>query len=221
MLTKRFRNLSYIGLGIILICVVAYLALPVILTSIGGYLIVEDPLERASAIVVLGSDSPYRALEGAKLYREGWAPKVILTRPYRKRLFDTLESLGIHKKEVHELNYEVLLRSGVQPEAIVLIDQEVENTLTELKAVLQVLSPPSGTTLIIVTSKYHTRRTRKIWSYLSDENITGVIHWARDDDTVFDTERWWKNRDSIRMLVNEYGGLVNYWLGFPLGMALL
>lgn len=221
MLTKRFRNLSYISLGIILICAVAYLALPVILSSIGGYLIVEDPLERASAIVVLGSDSPYRALEGAKLYKDGWAPKVILTRPYRKRLFDTLQSLGIHKKEAHELNYEVLLRSGVQPEAIVVIDQEVENTLAELKAVLQALSPPSGATLIIVTSKYHTRRTRKIWGYLSDENITGIIHWARDDDPVFDTERWWKSRGSIRRLVNEYGGLVNYWLGFPLGMALL
>jgi len=221
MLTKRFRNLSYIGLGIILICAIAYLALPVILSSIGGYLIVEDPLEKASAIVVLSSDPPYRALEGAKLYKDGWAPKVILTRPYRKRLFDTLESLGIHKKEVHELNYEVLLRSGVPPEAIVVIDQEVENTLTELKTVLQALSPPSGTTLIIVTSKYHTRRTRKIWGYLSDENITGIIHWARDDDPVFDTESWWRSRRSIRMLVHEYGGLMNYWLGFPLGMALL
>ena len=58
MINKRFRNLSYIGFGIILICAVAYLALPVVLFSIGGYLVVEDPLEKASAIVVLASDSP-------------------------------------------------------------------------------------------------------------------------------------------------------------------
>ncbi len=221
MLTKRFRNLSYIGLGIILICAVAYLAHPVLLRSVGGYLIVEDPLEQASAIIVLSAQSPYRVLEGARLYKDGWAPKVVLTRPSRKPSFDTFESLGIHLMEWHELHREVLLRSGVQSEAIVVIDQEVENTLAELKAVLQTLSPPSGATLIIVTSNYHTRRTQEIWGYLTDGNIRGIIHWARDDDPVFDTETWWKNRDFIRLLVNEYGGLVNYWLGFPLGMALL
>jgi len=217
MLTKRFRHLCYIGLGIILICATAYLVHPVLLRSMGGYLIVdEDPLEQTSAIVVLSSSLPYRALEGARLYKDGWAPKVVLTRPHRKRHFDTLESLGIHKMEVHELHYEVLLRSGVEPEAIVVVDEGVENTLGELKTVLRALSPSIGTTLILVTSDYHSRRTRNIWDYLTEGKIRGIIRWTRDDK-LFDAERWWKNRDSVELLVHEYGGLVNYWLGFPLG----
>jgi len=216
MLSRRFRHLVYMGLGIILICAVAYLAHPVLLRSMGGYLIVEDPLERASAIVVLSSELPYRALEAARLYKDGWAPKVILTRPHRKRHSSILESLGIHRMEVHELHYEVLLRSEVEVEAIVVIDEGVGNTLSELKTVLRALSPSIDTTLIIVTSHYHSRRTRNIWDYLTDGNVRGIIRWTTED-SLFDAERWWKNRNSIELLVHEYGGLVNYWLGFPLG----
>ena len=52
----------------------------VIVLGVGHWLVVEDPLEKASVIVVLSGRMPVRALEAAKLYREGYAPEVWLTR---------------------------------------------------------------------------------------------------------------------------------------------
>ncbi len=120
--------------------------------------------------------------------------------------------------EQHEYDREALLHSGVPEDAIMVIEEEVENTFAELRAVLRSLNPPKETTLIIVTSNYHTRRTAAIWNHLTDGQVKGLIRWSRSD-TSFDTTTWWKNRNSIKYLVNEYMGLINYWLGFPLGIA--
>ena len=219
MAIKLFRVLVYLTAGTILICVLAYFGGYLALDAVGSYLIVEAPLKPALAIVVLsGARSPYRALEGARLYHSGWAPKVVLTQP-RNTGFDDFESLGIHVVSVQELNHEVLVRGKVPEDAIMMIGRKVENTLTELETVLDVLSPPAGSTLIIVTSNYHTRRTAKIWDYLTGGQTEGLIRFARDDPR-FDADRWWENRGSIKLLVVEYLGLLNYWLGFPWGVGI-
>jgi hypothetical protein len=38
---------------------------------LGGYLITEHPVGPADAIVILGGGTPFRALEAARLYRQG------------------------------------------------------------------------------------------------------------------------------------------------------
>lgn len=220
MAPKRSRVFFYSGLGFIGLCLLAYFVYPTVLGRLGAYLVVEDPLQPASAILVLSGRSPVRTLEAARLYKDGWAPQVILNQPWRKQEFYALQTLGIDFVESHEYDREVLLRSGVPDEAILVIEEEVENTLAELRAVLRVLSPSKDTTLIIVTSNYHTRRTSMIWNYLTGGEVKTIVRWTRRD-TSFDTAKWWKNRTSVLYLVNEYMGLINYWLGFPLGMALL
>ena len=57
------------------------LALAAAVLGVGRWLIVEDPLEKANAIVVLSGRMPMRAREAAALYREGWAPQVWVTWP--------------------------------------------------------------------------------------------------------------------------------------------
>ena len=222
LLLKRTRSriFLYLGLGVIGICVLGYFVHPIVLASVGAYLVVEDVLEPASAILVLSGRSPLRALEAARLYKDGWAPKIILTQALRKEDFYAFSSLGIDFVEQHEYDREALLRSGVPDDAIMVIEEKVENTLAELKAVLRLPGSPKATTLIIVTSNYHTRRTAAIWDHLTDGQLKVVVRWTRSD-TSFDTATWWTNRHSIRYLVNEYMGLINYWLGFPLGIAFL
>ncbi len=217
---KSSRIFVYLGLGVIGTCFLAYLVHPIALGNVGAYLVVEDALEPASAIVVLGGYPPVRALEAARLYKDGWAPKIILNQSLRKENFYAFSSLGIDFVEQHEYDREVLLRSGVPDDAIMVIEEEVENTHAELRAVLRILSPSKETTLIIVTSNYHTRRTAAIWNYFSDGQVKGLIRWSRSD-TSFDTAAWWKNRNSIKSLVNEYMGLISYWLGLPLGIGSL
>jgi uncharacterized SAM-binding protein YcdF (DUF218 family) len=70
------------ALPAIVILVAALIAsLLVIFFGVGRWLVVQDPLQKAHAIVVLSGRMPIRAIEAAQLYREGLAPQVWLTRP--------------------------------------------------------------------------------------------------------------------------------------------
>jgi uncharacterized SAM-binding protein YcdF (DUF218 family) len=52
----------------------------IIFLGVGRWLVVEDPLDKAQAIVVLSGGMPMRAREAAKLYNAGYAPQIWLTR---------------------------------------------------------------------------------------------------------------------------------------------
>src|SRR2546421_12450807 len=61
--------------------------------GVGRWLVAEDPLGKASAIVVLSGAMPMRALEAATLYRDGYAPEVWLT--HSTDPAETLEEMDI------------------------------------------------------------------------------------------------------------------------------
>src|SRR3974390_1860537 len=56
-----------------------FLALLLIFRNVGNWLVVEDPLQRAAAIAVLSGRMPGRALEAARVYKQGYATRVWLT----------------------------------------------------------------------------------------------------------------------------------------------
>ena len=71
---RRGRALALVaavGCGLILGMVVFF--------GVGRWLVVEDSLGKARAIAVLSGGMPLRAMEAAKLYREGYAPAIWLT----------------------------------------------------------------------------------------------------------------------------------------------
>jgi uncharacterized SAM-binding protein YcdF (DUF218 family) len=71
--------------------------------------------------------------------------------------------------------------------------------------------------VILVTSKYHTRRTRLTWQYVSGGQSQPIVRAASGDP--FEPESWWKTRGYVLSVVREYLGLFNYWLGFPVGVG--
>ena len=85
----RFRRWQVL-LAIGCCCVVVA---AVIFFGIGRWLVMEDPLEKASAIVVLSGAMPARAIEAGKLYREGYAPEIWLTHSLEPA--ETLAEMGI------------------------------------------------------------------------------------------------------------------------------
>src|SRR5436309_13458338 len=67
------------GLAVAALVVLALVLVRVALIEAGAWVVVEDPLEPARAVVVLGGGAPLRAMEAAKLYNQGWAHEVWLT----------------------------------------------------------------------------------------------------------------------------------------------
>ena len=151
----RTRWILFAIVGILLV------AAGVFLLCVGRWLVIEDPLEKAQAIVVLSGRMPVRAMEAAKLYREGYAPKVWLTHSTEPGA--TLGAMGISYIGEDGYNILVLTHEGVPAETIRVLEPPIINTADELAAVSAALTQEKDKTVIIVTSKVHTRRVRILW----------------------------------------------------------
>src|SRR5215510_13694032 len=117
----RAKRSRIIGLSAVVLCAVLLGAFagPSILRGMASFLIVEDPLGRAAAIVSLGGQTPFREIEAAKIYRAGWAPQVIIVRDAPSAESEALRELGIKRPQGWELSRAVLIQHGVPARAIV------------------------------------------------------------------------------------------------------
>jgi len=64
--------------------------------NVGRWLVVDDALEPPRAIVVPSGLTPYRAMEAAEIYRQGWAREVWLFKGDPRGADDAFARLGIH-----------------------------------------------------------------------------------------------------------------------------
>src|SRR5436189_4439868 len=78
MKTRRPRRLLLALLGAAVVLTIVDL---LVMRQVGPWLVVVDRPVKSDAIFVLDGKSPHRELEAAVLYREGWAPRVVLSRP--------------------------------------------------------------------------------------------------------------------------------------------
>jgi len=140
----------------VLALVVASIALG--LSRLGHWLVVADPLDHARAIVVLSGHVPFRAIEAASIYRQGWAPEVWLTKAERPAEEAALARLGIRYVQGEDYSREVLERLGVPLSAIRLMDEGIKTTAVKL--IGRELKRIGGEKVILVTSKPHSRRVR-------------------------------------------------------------
>src|SRR5580692_3738123 len=191
------------------------LGIVVFLLCIGRWLFAEDPLEKAQAIVVLSGGMPLRAREAAKLYREGWAPKVWLTHSTEPGA--TLGAMGIIYISEDAYDVQVLMHEGVPLGAIRLLQPAIVNTADEIAAASGALREEKGSSVIIVTSKVHTRRVRILWRRLAAGRGKAVVRGASDDP--FDPGRWWRTTGDALDVVREVLGILNAWAGLPLRPA--
>ena len=210
---RRNRTLRWAAVLVAGMALVGIAHVP-ILREVASFLIIEDSLEPAAAIVALGGEPPFREMEAAKLYREGWAPRVVIVRGARRDESKTLQDIGVEVGERWELSREVLIRQGVPASAILVPQEEAEGTLEELQAVYRAIGSKDAP-VILVTSKYHTRRTRLTWHHVTEGRSQAVVRSAPRDP--FDPTLWWRERRFVLSVVREYLGLINYYAGFPVG----
>jgi uncharacterized SAM-binding protein YcdF (DUF218 family) len=180
----------------------------------GSWLIREDALERSQAIVVLSGALPERALGAADLYRAGYAKEVWLTHP----LEPGAAMEGLHLPYAGEEQYSrmVLIEKGVSPADIRVLKPRILNTADELRAVFEAMDVENSATIIVVTSKAHTRRVRELWRKIANRQNQGrlLVRAARED--YFDAEHWWRTSNDALLVIHEYLGLLNAWAGSPL-----
>lgn len=183
--------------------------------NIGRWLVVEDPLEKASAIAVLSGRMPVRALEAARIYRAGYAPEVWLTHSTEPGA--TLAKLSVPYSGEDVYDKLILIQQGVPEKAIRILDPPIVNTEDEVLTIGHALQQQKEQKIIIVTSKVHTRRAKALWNRLSAKQGSAIIRGVSDDR--FNAIYWWRNTSDVLDVVREILGLFNVWAGLPLRPA--
>jgi len=183
--------------------------------GLGRLLVAEDPLGKAKAIVVLSGAMPVRAIEAAKLYREGYAPEVWLT--HSTEPAEALQGMGIPFAGEDHYDTLVLIHEGVPAEAIHVLEPPIVNTADEIKVVASALARAKGEAVILVTTKVHTRRVRLLWRRLAAGQGQAIVRAASGDP--FDPGHWWRNTRDALDVVREVLGVLNAWAGLPLHPA--
>ena len=185
------------------------------LKSAGAWLVIEDALQPADAVVVLAGHIPLRATEAAAIYQQGWVREVWLTPGGPDRGESELSQLGSERAPEYVLSRKVLQGMGVPEHAIRLLPGATKNTAEELRVVAQELRASGGDRVILVTSKYHSRRVKVTWRQLVDSHLRAVVRYTPNDPA--EPTRWWRNRFERKLVLHEFFGLLNAWVGFPTG----
>lgn len=201
-------------LVLLLVLVLAGTLVPMGIRGLGRWLVVTDPLDHARAIVVLGGHVPFRAMEAASIYRQGWASEVWLTGGPRSAEEAAMARLGLQVQREDMYNRAVLERLGVPYEAIRMLPGDNRNTVDEVQRAARELGAIGGDRVIFVTSKPHTRRVRAIWRALVGNRLHAVVRYATEDP--YDSSRWWRHTGDTLAVSREIFALMNVWVGFPL-----
>jgi len=191
---------------------VLILVITAIFFGVGRWLVVENALEKSQAIVVLSGGMPQRALEAARLFREGYAPQVWLTRPVQPA--GSLDPMGIPNSGEDYFDERVLQHEGVPANAICVLEPRINNTADEMRAIAAEAIREKADRIIIVTSKVHTRRVARLWRQLSAWRTRAIVRAASTDP--FYASHWWRNTHDALDVVREVLGLLNAWAGLPL-----
>ncbi len=201
-------------IALLLLALVILFLIPAGINQLGKYLMVEDPLEKSAAIVVLGGDFPYRALEGASLYLSGWAPEVWVTTGIMRQEEKRALQIGVQYRREEAYNQEALQLLGVPAGKIKPLEAKAQNTAEEVRLIAGILKDKREDRVILVTSKAHSRRLKATWRALVGDSPRAIVRYAREDP--FDPGSWWRYTDDALSVIREVFGILNVWAGFPM-----
>jgi uncharacterized SAM-binding protein YcdF (DUF218 family) len=178
----------------------------------GSLLTHEDPLRKADAIVVLAGTRMTRPLEGADLYLEGYAPRIVLTREPQDAGDTVVAKRGFRVQADADRARDVFIDLGVPRDAILVPDRIHDSTAAEAITVRELAAQHHWRTVIVVTSRFHlTRAGFAVRRELAGSSVEVVMRASRYDPLR--PEQWWARRGETRWVVAEFPKLIAYLLG--------
>ena len=207
---KRGKLIFLIIVAIALIQIIAYRQR--ILVAIGTYLVCEQSPQQADVIAIPANwdDTIIRARGGADLYNKGLAKLVFVPRMEPMEGLEETRNRGIHVPENRDLLIIILEGLGVPLAAIETSAQEVTDTWEEAQEVSNLVERKGYSSVLLVTSKYHSRRAYLIFKDALKGKASVISVPSPYDPS--DPEEWWKrSKDSKRVILEYQKMLVHYW----------
>jgi uncharacterized SAM-binding protein YcdF (DUF218 family) len=187
---------------------VTYLFRAPLLTGLARAWVVDEPLEKSDAIVILGGHPGLRAVEAARLYHLGLAPRIL----YMDVRRDPGSESGVIPSEP-EVTRRLLLGDGVPESDLSAIGHSVSNTYDESRAVRAWMEQTGLHAIIIPTDLAHTRRVRWIF-HRELGGLQAQVRVHAIQNREYGVGDWWRHEDGLITFQNEFLKSVYYHLKY-------
>lgn len=201
---RRWKRLGIAALALVLGGLALFLLRAPILTALGRFLVVENALVAADAIVLLNGGLDTRPAAAAALHGRGLAPIVVVAREEE----GPATRLGLMPNRT-DVTVALLKHGGVPESAIRQLRTPGGSTSTtdEARIFLAYARSHEFRRIILVTSDYHTRRSRLAFRKALDSlDITVLV--TAVPGTEFGPSDWWTSESGLLAIFEEYVKLV-------------
>lgn len=169
-----------------------------ILKGFAGFLIVESEFEQVEYAFVLSGNAFDRGNKAAELYHQGKVVTFVCT---GANISNDIKSLGLDTLE-SDLTRLQLLKNGV-PETQIINFPIGTSTMEESDFILSYCRENHIVELVVVSSKFHTRRIHQVFTDKFAEQGIGVFILGASS-SMYIEEEWWGNEYGLIALNNEY-----------------
>jgi uncharacterized SAM-binding protein YcdF (DUF218 family) len=195
---KRIFWLALLFLIILLACFL----FPAFLNGMARFLIVRDEIKPADVIIVLsGDENGERVDEAVRLYRRGYAKKMLMSGgPLAWRL-----------TAAEWMKRQAVVR-GV-PKNAIMLEEKSRSTVENARFSLRILKKHKVKSCILVTSPQHSRRSKRVFKkFFEREGIKISSHPVPLEKSGFKLPGWWKRHEDTQKVMWEYVAFVYYLL---------
>lgn len=179
-----------------------------IMRGMASFLISENELKKSDLLVVLSGEAFDRGNEAAKIFKAGFTKEILCTGGNPPH---DLNAWGIPALE-SDVTQKNLLRAGI-PDSLIHVVHEGTSTKEEVGVVLNFCRKNKISSVIILSSKLHTRRVRACFADVLKKNgIAIIVRGAPSCD--YSEMRWWDNENGLIAFSDEWMKTIYYWLKY-------
>lgn len=202
--TKSHKKMKIAILLFIISTVALTLSYESILEQLGNFLVFQQDPRKSDVIVVLNGRDAERSLAAADLYNQGYSALIVVPRGTMPSAYKLLLSRVDPNFDTRIFSQRAIMALGVPDQAFKLIGDGVTSTFDEARITRNFLDQYHYKSVMIVTSKWHSKRTYLTFRHVFPENGNFIlsIHASKYDN--FDPNSWWKRESTFELVIGEY-----------------
>ena len=184
-----------------------------LIPNLGKWLVAEDEFQESDMIVVLTGSVTDRILQAVDIYNERYSDKLVLVNSYRVD-YDIFVERGVEIPPGDaQLSKMAAIDLGVPEENILILEGSAKSTQDEALIIREYIRNNRAIeSIILVTSKYHSGRSKKIFrKALSGLDREINIYSSPSKYDPSNINQWWKDGEDINLVVLEYLKLVKFY----------
>lgn len=177
---------------IIIVCGVLFI-ITIIVKSAGNFLVIDEKPVKSDVIIVL-SGGEGRLEKGVALFKEGFAPYLLLSNGSVDQLYERALQLGF-------------------PADSIILENQSTSTLENARFSKEVMLKCQFRSAIVVSSNSHMRRVKVLFEQTFKNSDVELVHTAGVNPS-YNPNQWWETKYDRNTTFSEYIKLAGNILGF-------